>query len=179
MRALVLATLGVGTSKLRYLLQSPDTDRMIEGCRHLGARIELLGDECLVSGVGRRPARPKCTIDAGNSGLVLRFIGAVSTLSPGTVAINGDRSIQDRRSAQPLIDGINQLGGCAFSMRNNGRAPLVLSGPIRPGQVRIDGADSQPVSALLIAASFLHGVTQIVVENEGERPFIDMTLHWL
>jgi 3-phosphoshikimate 1-carboxyvinyltransferase len=179
MRALVLATLGVGTSKLRYLLQSPDTDRMIEACRHLGARIELLGDECLVSGVGRLPARPKCTIDAGNSGLVLRFIGAISTLSPGTVAINGDRSIQERRSAQPLIDGINQLGGCAFSMRDNGRAPLVLSGPIRPGRVQIDGADSQPVSALLIAASFLDGVTEIAVENEGERPFIDMTLHWL
>lgn len=179
MRALILAALGNGESRLRHLLNSPDTRRMVEACRLIGAKIELLGEECRVIGVGGSPKRPDDVVNAGNSGLVLRFIGAVSALSDGMTLITGDRSIRERRPAQPLIDGITQLGGYATSTRGNGLAPLVIMGPIRPGLIQIHGADSQPISALLIAASFLDGVTEIVVESEGERPFIEMTLHWL
>ncbi|MCX6989584.1 MAG: 3-phosphoshikimate 1-carboxyvinyltransferase, partial [Chlamydiae bacterium] len=39
--------------------------------------------------------------------------------------------------------------------------------------------DSQPVSALLIAASFLKGKTDLNVTNPGEKPWIDLTLHWM
>ena len=37
----------------------------------------------------------------------------------------------------------------------------------------------RPISALLIAASFIEGVTEIFVKNPGECPWIDMTLYWL
>lgn len=179
MRALILAALGRGESHLYRLLDSPDTERMIAACRQLGAAIEQEGEVCRVRGIGGRPRTPDDVIDAGNSGLVLRFAGAVAALGEGTTVITGDPSIRGRRPAQPLLDGIAQLGGEAYATRGNGLAPLVIRGPIGPGLVAIDGADSQPVSALLIAASCLHGVTEIVVENEGERPFVEMTIKWL
>ncbi len=41
------------------------------------------------------------------------------------------------------------------------------------------GEDSQPVSAMLIACSLLHGQSTIEVSNPGEKPWIDLTLFWL
>jgi 3-phosphoshikimate 1-carboxyvinyltransferase len=43
----------------------------------------------------------------------------------------------------------------------------------------MDGLDSQPVSAILMLAAFLPGVTVIEVKNPGEQPWIDLTLYWL
>jgi 3-phosphoshikimate 1-carboxyvinyltransferase len=71
------------------------------------------------------------------------------------------------------------LGGFAKSTRNNGYAPLIIKGPISSGKIELDGEDSQPVSALLMMASFVEGITEIYVKNPGEKPWIDLTLSWL
>jgi 3-phosphoshikimate 1-carboxyvinyltransferase len=55
---------------------------------------------------------------------------------------------------------------------------MVIKGPISPGHAVLDGADSQPVSALLIASAFLDGVTKIEVNNPGEKPWVGLTLAW-
>ena len=93
---------------------------------------------------------PAAPIYAGNSGLVYRLIRA---LMP--VEITGDDSIQTRRPIQPLIDGLSGLP-----------------------HATIDGADSQPVSALLIAMSKQNGTSTLRVQNPGETPFVQMTLSW-
>jgi 3-phosphoshikimate 1-carboxyvinyltransferase len=56
---------------------------------------------------------------------------------------------------------------------------LHIRGPIRSGTVTLDGTDSQPVSAMLIASTLLEGETEINVTNPGERPWVDLTLDWL
>lgn len=43
----------------------------------------------------------------------------------------------------------------------------------------MDGADSQPVSAMLMLAASLEGESVIEVDNPGEKPWIDLTLYWL
>ncbi len=43
----------------------------------------------------------------------------------------------------------------------------------------MDGADSQPVSAMLMLAACLPGSTEIEVHNPGEKPWIDLILYWL
>ncbi len=50
---------------------------------------------------------------------------------------------------------------------------------IEPGRARLCGADSQPVSALLMAACLLDGVTELEVDEPGEKPWIGVTLEWL
>ncbi|MCB1118970.1 MAG: 3-phosphoshikimate 1-carboxyvinyltransferase, partial [Chlamydiia bacterium] len=49
---------------------------------------------------------------------------------------------------------------------------------LKPGSVTLDGKDSQPISALLIAANFIEGVTEVTVTDPGEKPWVEMTLSW-
>ncbi len=179
MRALVFATLSEGVSHIINPLPSPDTDAMVKACIALGAEIKTIPEGFAVLGTAGRLSQPCDIIDAGNSGLVLRFIGALASLIEGWTFFTGDHSIRNSRPAQPLLDGINQLGGKAFSALENGRAPFAVRGCLRPGSARMDGEDSQPVSALLIAASCLDGATEIEVVSPGEKPWIDLTLQWL
>lgn len=179
LRALLFASLAQGKSFLVSPLVANDVETMVQACRMLGAKIFKQEEGIEVEGVGGRPALPENVIDAGNSGIALRFLGAVSALSEGYTVITGDLSLRSNRQVGPLLKGLSQLGAFAVSTRNNGMAPIVVKGPMHAGKVDIDGQDSQPVSALLIAAAFLEGMTEIYVRDPGEKPWVDMTLHWL
>ena len=50
---------------------------------------------------------------------------------------------------------------------------------MREGKAELDGRDSQPVSGLIIASAFAKHPTEIFVHRPGEKPWIDLTLHWL
>lgn len=175
MRALCFATLAKGKSVIHNYLSSPDTQAMIQACRLLGAKIDVYSHRLEVEG-NLRPAED--VIDAGNSGQVLRFISAISALTSEYTVITGDYSIRHLRPALPLLDGLSQLGCFAVSSRGDGHAPLIIRGPIRGGTALINGADSQPVSGLLMAAAFAPAPTEIFVEEAGEKPWVGMTLNW-
>lgn len=175
MRALIFASLSKGRSIIRNYLHSPDTDAMIQACRLLGAQIKVMPHSLEVEG-GLRPAED--VIQAGNSGLVLRFIGAVSALTSGYTVVTGDPSIRHRRPVKPLLDGLTQLGGFAVSSRGDEHAPIIIKGPLKGGTALIEGEDSQPVSGLLMAAAFTPGKTELFVTNPGEKPFVELTLSW-
>jgi 3-phosphoshikimate 1-carboxyvinyltransferase len=179
MRAILLASMVRGRSFVSGVLESPDTRAMITACRSLGARIIEDDGGLSIEGVAGCPGAPSEVIDAGNSGQVLRFIAAVAALSDGRTIITGDQSIRHNRPVKPLLDGLRQLGASAVSEGGDDRPPLIVKGPLRAGVASIDGADSQPVSALLIAAAFVEGTSHIRVQNPGEIPWIGMTLEWL
>lgn len=175
-RALLFASKGLGTSKLQNLLSSPDITAMQNAIEALGATCTQLEDCLEVTGGTHEPTEP---IDAGNSGQVLRFIAALAALNPHYVEITGDVSIRKRRPIKPLMQALRQLGALAESANGDGHPPLILRGPIHSGICRLNGEDSQPVSALLMATSFLNHPTEIFVDNPGETPWIDLTLEWL
>lgn len=178
-RAILLGAMTEGESRVKYPLSSPDVQQAIEAAIQLGAQMTR-GDQSLtIKGVGGRPATPKAVIDAGNSGQVLRFVGALAALSEGYTILTGDPSICSNRPAQPLLDGLSGLGAWAVSTQQNGYAPLVIKGPLKPGSACLNGQDSQPVSGLLMAAAFVEGETQLTVHEAGEKPWIALTLAWL
>ncbi len=178
-RAILCGSMAQGVSRVEGVLSSPDIEAAINACRQLGAVIEMQGTCLQIHGVGGCPQTPKKVIDAGNSGQVLRFIGALAALAEGYTVITGDQSIRTLRPIQPLIDGLQGLGAFAYTGRSEQCAPLVVKGPLRPGTTHLDGQDSQPVSALLLAAPFIEGTTTIHVQNPGELPWIGLTLSWL
>lgn len=179
LRALLFGLLGKGKTVVHHYLKSPDTDAMVGACRLLGAHVHTTHDSIEIEGVDRHISGAENVIDAGNSGLVLRFVSAVATLSAQPIVITGDRSIRSNRPMQPFLDAVAQLGVRAVSTRSNGFAPLIIQGKIQPGKATIFGEDSQPVSSLLIAAAFAPGASQIQVINPGEKPWVALTLHWL
>lgn len=177
MRALLFASLAKGKSSIFNYLKSPDTVAMVTSLTSLGIKIECQDEVMIVEGGSLKPATN--VIDAGNSGQVLRFVGALCALLPNYTVITGDLSIRENRPVTPLLKGLRDLGALAESSRLNDKAPIIIKGPIKPGKVHISGEDSQPVSALLIAACFLEGQSEIHVTSPGEKPWIDLTLYWL
>ncbi len=155
MRALVFAALAKSKSVIKNPLISPDTLAMIEALRAFGCEIKI--NEAIT--VFPKPLRPpEKPIDAKNSGIVYRFIKAFELLVGAPINVFGDHSIQTRRPITPLIDGIKQ---------------------IQNDEITVDGADSQPVSALLIALSLYPKPKILKVKNPGEKPWVDLTLDWL
>ena len=89
------------------------------------------------------------------------------------------KSIKNRRPVRPLLDVYKNKGMEVYSFDETKRGVISIKGKMTPGSMVIDGIDSQPVSALLFTAAFLKGPSEIFVIKAGERPFIDLTLHWL
>ena len=171
MRALLFASLASGISAILNPLHSPDVDAMLRACSQLGAKFSSCQGGICVRGVQGQPQTPYRPIDCGNSGQVLRFVGAISALSTGLTQLTGDASIRLLRPIQPLIEGLQGLG--VFVEAN--ATPLSIKGPVKTRLTTLDGTDSQPVSALLMLASFLEGETTLQVRNPGETPWIELT----
>lgn len=179
MRALLFGALARGKSTIRNYLPTPDTNHMIHACKLLGAKVDIVNNELIMEGIDGRIESVEDVIQAGNSGLILRFISTIAALCPSYVVITGDHSIRHQRPMEKVLNGLNQLGVFAVSSRLDGFAPLIIKGPLKGGKVSIDGQDSQPVSSLLIACSLAEGPTEILVRNPGEKPWVMLTLHWL
>lgn len=179
MRACLFALMAEGTSYIRNYLNSPDTDAMLLAIELLGAKINKEKDCIEITGVNRELRAAENVIDAKNSGQVMRFVGALAALTPHYTILTGDQSIRNNRPISPLLEGLRQLGAFAESSRGDGFAPIIIKGLIKPGHAHLLGEDSQPVSALLIATSFLNAPSQITVSHPGEKPWIDLTLYWL
>lgn len=179
LRAILFAALGKGKSTIRQYLPSPDAEAMIKACQYLGAKINSSADSLEIVGLNGQITVVDDVVNAGNSGIVLRFISAISALSSHYAVITGDVSIRHQRPIQPLLDALAQLGATAISTKGDGFAPVIVKGPLKAGSATVSGQDSQPVSALLIASSFIEGVTELHVNNPGEKPWIVMTLYWL
>lgn len=178
-RAIILASLAHGTSTIYKRLNSPDIHHTIKACRMFGANIEERGEDLVIVGTGGVFHSPKEPMDSGNSGQILRFIGALAALSSQETILTGDDSIQTRRPVKPMLEALKQLGAKAVSLKGNDLAPIKIQGPAKPGHTSLIGHDSQPVSGMILLAAFLEGVTDIKVSEPGEKPWIDLTLYWL
>ncbi len=175
-RALVLAALSEGTSRLEGVLHSDDTRHMRAALEALGIRITENGPETLLVEGGRGRLRaPSAPLFVGNSGTTVRFLTALACLVPGPVTLEGDADMQKRPIAD-LVDGLRQLGvriDCA-----SGCPPLTVWGGSLPGgklSMRGDRS-SQYFSALLMAAGL--GDAPIEIEILGElvsRPYVAIT----
>lgn len=175
-RSLLFALMAKGKSSIRFPLPSPDTFAMLDAIRHLGAKIDMEQETLFVEGVAGKLHPAEDVIQCGNSGQVLRFIGALAALSPSYTILTGDLSIRHNRPVAPLLDALNQLGGSAVSSRLDGYAPIIVRGPVKGGKATVAGEDSQPVSGLLILGAFVP--LELHVTNPGEKPWVALTLNW-
>jgi 3-phosphoshikimate 1-carboxyvinyltransferase len=178
LRSILFGSMGSGRTCIDHYLPSHDTQAMIQACQHFGASIQQSPLHLEIKGIHGKISHSEDVIYAGNSGIILRFCSALGALSTHPVVVTGDHSIRHQRPMHHLLDGLKQLGASVSSMRGDGFAPLIIQGPLKNGQATIQGEDSQPVSALLIAAAFAENPIEIQVKNPGEKPWVAMTLHW-
>lgn len=179
LRAILFGAMADGKSLIHNYLPSNDTQAMVGACRLFGAKLNVAPNKIEIQGVKSKIHSCENVIHAGNSGIILRFCTGIAALAQHPVVITGDYSIRYHRPMHHLLDGLNQLGVSAKSMRGDHFAPVIIQGPIKSGNVTIAGEDSQPVSALLIAAAFADRPIEINVKNAGEKPWLCLTLNWL
>ncbi len=180
MRALAFSSMAKGNSEIIFPLVSPDVTAMKNALKKIGAKIFDNEKGLIVQGTMGSPVGKNCVIDAQNSGLVLRFLAAMSLLQEDEILIQGDESLQTRRFLEPFLKAVNDLGGFAISLNQNGRVPIKIRGPLKNNSVKINGEDSQNVTALIFASALRENVqTTIEISSKKEAAYIDMTLSWL
>jgi len=176
-RAVVLASLASGTSRIVAPLDSSDTRAALDAARLFGAEVSA-GEEWIVTGTAGRPVLPVDVVDVGNSGTTLRIFLGVAALCDGWTFFTGDEQTK-RRPLQPLIDAYRLLGAEGFCARGNGCAPAALRGRITGGRTEIRAVTSQFLSSLLVSAPLAERDTEIRVLQLNEAPYVEMTLAWL
>jgi 3-phosphoshikimate 1-carboxyvinyltransferase len=176
-RALLLAALAKGTSRLTGALKSDDTARMTEALIAMGVRIhEPDATTFVVQGTGRLqpPSKP---LFLGNSGTSTRFLTAVVALVQGDVTVDGDENMR-KRPIKPLVQALAQLG--VEASMETACPPVVIkgTGKISGQHVSIDASlSSQYVSALLMLAACGEKPIEVVLfgDHIGARGYVDLT----
>ncbi|HQR53222.1 MAG TPA: bifunctional 3-phosphoshikimate 1-carboxyvinyltransferase/cytidylate kinase [Burkholderiales bacterium] len=179
-RVLLLAALAGGTTEIRDLLASDDTERMLEALALLGVRIDRSGgDTVQVQGCGGVFPVKAAELFLGNAGTAFRPLTAVLALCGGHYRLSGVPRMHERPIGD-LVDGLQSLGADIVYLGQPGLPPL----EIRPASIRAGGriavrgdVSSQFLTALLIALP-LTG-TETTVEVNGElisKPYVDLTI---
>lgn len=182
-RALVLAALADGPSRLTGTLRSRDTDLMIAALQALGTRIEgpdgplTPEDTELVIAPGELRGTH---VDCGLAGTVMRFVPPVATLAAGVSTFDGDPAARVRPQAT-VLDALRTLG--ANIEGNSLPFTVTGAGTLSGGRVEMDAsASSQFVSGLLLSAARFEGGVELVhtaATPVPSGPHIDMTLEML
>ena len=189
-RALLLAGLCEGTTLLHDLLDSDDTQVMLDALRSLGCDISPQGAAWRITGIGGRLATRSARIFLGNSGTSTRSLTAALALLGATQGASFEICGVPRMHERPigdLIDALLPLGCPVEYLGQVGFPPLrVGDGQARrlsldqPIRVRGD-VSSQFLTGLLLGLPLV-AEQDVTIEVVGElisAPYIAITLNLL
>ncbi len=176
-RALILAALTVGRTKISGILASDDVTRTATALAAMGVSIGDNGDgSWQVDGLGIGGlAEPETVLDLGNSGTGARLLMGVAAGHPFTTHFTGDASLVNRpmsRVAEPLA----RMGATVLS-RSGDRMPLSVTGARHPIPIAFDVPvpSAQVKSAVLLAGLSAPGETS-VFEAQATRDHTERML---
>jgi len=155
-RALLVAALADGPSRLSGVLEADDTEAMIDCLRRLGVPVELdrHAEIATVGGTGGRlPAGP-VELDARQSGTTARFLPAALALGAGRYRLDGAAQLRARPFG-PLFDALRSLGVGVQAAPGDLLPVTVTSGGAAGwgDEVAVSGdVSSQFISGLMMAA---------------------------
>ncbi|MCG7495942.1 3-phosphoshikimate 1-carboxyvinyltransferase [Vibrio sp. Of7-15] len=181
-RALLLAALAQGTTRLTNLLDSDDIRHMLTALEQLGVRYTLSEDKtvCEVEGLGQAfQAEEALELYLGNAGTAMRPLAAALCLGSGEYVLTGEPRMKERPIGH-LVDALRTAGAQVEYLENESYPPLKITGSgLQGGDVEIDGSiSSQFLTAFLMSAPLANQETRICIKGElVSKPYIDITLH--
>jgi 3-phosphoshikimate 1-carboxyvinyltransferase len=178
-RALLVAALAQGESRLEGVLDSDDIQAMAAALCALGAEVVRDGERYLVRGVAGRPRVPERGIDVGASGTAARFLTAALSLVPGETVLDGVPRMRERPIGE-LVDALRALGVEVVAESPGGCPPVRCRGGAPfGGEAAIDARrSSQYVSALLLIAPYAERDVVLHLKDGvlASRPYVELTL---
>ena len=177
-RALLIAALADGTTRLTNALFSDDSRYFVKALQTLGFDVQLdeVNSEMTIRGLGGKIPSNKSELFIGNAGTAARFLSAFLTLGHGEYILDGDSRMRERPIGD-LIDALHQLG-VELEATNNCPPVEIFAKGLPGGKTKIAGnISSQFLSALLMVAPYAKSLIEIEVVTElNSKPYIDMTI---
>ena len=188
-RALLLAALAKGTTKVTNLLDSDDVRHMLNALKHLGVKYTLSDDKsiCEVEGLGHAfEWQNGLSLFLGNAGTAMRPLTAALCLAtpnaaPAEIVLTGEPRMKER-PIKHLVDALLQAGADVQYLEQDGYPPVAIRNTgLKGGKVKIDGSvSSQFLTALLMASPMASADTEIEIIGElVSKPYIDITLNMM
>jgi 3-phosphoshikimate 1-carboxyvinyltransferase len=181
-RALLIAALANGVTKITNLLVSEDIEHMLNALTTLGIEYTLsdCGTECTVIGNnGFFDVNEPVELYLGNAGTAMRPLCAALAASEGEFILTGEPRMKERPIGH-LVNALKQLTADTEYLENQDYPPVKIKGKALKGStVSIDGSiSSQFLTAILMIAPLLKTDTNIKIEGElVSKPYIDITLN--
>jgi len=176
-RALILAALAAGRTKIFGMLASDDVTHTSAALGALGVSIGQNPDgPWHVDGVGIGGMRePDQVLDLGNSGTGARLLMGIAAGHPFTTNFTGDASLVQRPMSR-VADPLRRMGATVLC-RSGDRMPLSVTGPQHPIPISYDMPvpSAQVKSAVLFAGLSAPGETS-VYEAQATRDHTERML---
>ncbi|MBL0151541.1 MAG: bifunctional 3-phosphoshikimate 1-carboxyvinyltransferase/cytidylate kinase [Ideonella sp.] len=191
-RVLLLAGLSEGTTVLRDLLDSDDTQVMLAALRELGCAVQPQADGALaITGLGGQLATHEAALFLGNAGTAMRplcaALAVMAAMQGGHFELSGVPRMHERPIGD-LVDALRQLGCDITCLGQEGYPPLRLTGAAggqlhTEREIRVRGdVSSQFLTALLLALPLASAASAISIVVDGElisKPYVEITLNLL
>jgi 3-phosphoshikimate 1-carboxyvinyltransferase len=175
-RAIMLAAIAEGTSRITGFLEGEDTLATAHAFSLMGVDIESPRDsERVVHGVGLYGLhRPDAPVDCGNAGTGMRLLVGLLAGQRFDSTLIGDESLS-RRPMRRVIDPLSRMNAHIDS--NNGLPPLRVRGNQTLSGIRYEVpiASAQVKSAILLAGLYARGETE-VIEPHPTRDYTESML---
>ena len=181
-RAMLLASLALGETRITNVLLSDDTRHMLHALAQLGTDIALDKGRREVRVQGHGGPFPASNAQRefflGNAGTAIRPLTAALALTSGDYIIDGDAQMRERPIGD-LVNALRDLGVTVDYLGEDGVPPLrCRSDGLRGGTVTMPGnISSQYLTSLLLALPLATSDSQIHVEGEQvSKPYLAITL---
>ena len=174
-RALMLAALATGRSRVRGILESADIASTAGVLRALGAGVPPLAAAMEIEGSGLRNFRPSpAPLDCGNSGTTARLMAGILAAHPFESTLVGDESLSRRpmrRVQRPL-----HAMGARIELAEAGTLPMTVHGASL-GAIDWDtGTASAQVKSAILLAALVAGTRATVHEPVRSRDHTERML---
>lgn len=178
-RALLLAGVARGTSRLRGVPESADALAAQAALTALGVPCRKEGDELVVAGVGLTFPNWKTDLNIGSAGTVGRFLPGLLAAAPeGEWRLVATPQLAARPIA-PLLDALAQWGARLSRAEPDRSFPLLVrGGGLSGGELNVSAAaSSQFASGALMTAPLCRRPAAVLIRDlDPEEIYIDMTL---
>lgn len=173
-RAILLAALADGESRIASVSDSEDTHASVRAARALGAQVVCEGATLRVTGRAAGGSATGGEINCGESGFCMRALPALAALSSKPFLLQAKGSLRTRPAGE-IEAPLRALGARCDTQK--GLPPIRVCGPLSGGVAEVDGSQtSQFLSGLLMALPKAPDASSLTVPNLQSKPYVEMTL---
>ena len=169
-RCVLLASQGIGSSKIYNLLESEDVMNSLKSIKKLGINYEKISNYYLIKGLGPNGfnTNKKIILNAGNSGTFARLILGLLVNTNNEIKIIGDKSLSIRDFSR-VTEPLKKFGAIISSNKNN--LPVKINGTnfLRPINYEEKLGSAQCKSTVILAAIKTPGITKIKAKKSRDH----------